>query len=64
MVNIKWLLIRKDNNIIVNSHIIDKEPDCGEPKLLKWVEWNKPLPDDIDSKQYKYTKGKLEAVNG
>ena len=26
---------------------------------MEWIEWNKPLPEDIDSKEYKLVKGEL-----
>ena len=29
---------------------------------MQWQEWNKPLPEDIDSVQYKYENGELKAV--
>jgi hypothetical protein len=37
-------------------------PPCGDTDNMSWVEWNKPLPDDIDTVQYKYENGELKAV--
>jgi len=52
---IDWILIRKDNQKYV-SWGNGTKPEVGEPDLLEWIEWNKELPEDIDTVQYKYDK--------
>jgi hypothetical protein len=56
----KWILIKVGTSDYIGWSKSIKEPICNDSVNLKWVEWNKPLPDDIDSVQYKYGKGKLK----
>ena len=57
------LILESDNSYLGfnPSHNPDpNEPDIGAG--MKEIEWNKPLPEDIDSVQYKYENGTLKAV--
>ena len=54
----KELLIRKsDNKYIDFNPFHDKDHQIIDGYYF--VEWNKPLPEDIDSVQYKYENGAL-----
>ncbi len=53
-----WILIRKDNNKYV-SWGNGTKPPVGEPDLLEWKEWNKPLHEDIDTASYRYENDEL-----
>lgn len=46
-----FLLVKKDGKYVGWSRS-KNTPKCGEPDKLEWVEWNKPLPEDIDGKEY------------
>jgi len=35
------------------------EPPNGDTVNMQWIEWNKPLPEDIDTVGYKYENGEL-----
>jgi hypothetical protein len=64
-----WILIKKSDNTYLNSHRQIEKPKYGnnghetdsDPDV-EWIEWNKPLPDDIDTVPYKYEDGELKAV--
>jgi len=55
----RFILIKKVGNRYM-TWVNAKEPKCAEPEIYEWVGWNKPLPDDIDTIQYKYIDGELE----
>ncbi len=57
-----WLLVKKDGswNGSFNANAIEK-PHCGDSNY-EWIKWGKPLPGDIDTVDYKYSKGKLIKV--
>lgn len=60
----KSLLIKESNNTYMGfepTKNLDPDlPDIGAG--MYEIAWNKPLPEDIDSLQYKYENGELEAV--
>ncbi len=53
-----YILIKKDGTYLGCSKA-PTEPPCGEPDKLEWIEWNKPLPEDIDTGEYKFKNGEL-----
>ena len=53
-----YLLIKKDGTYLGWSRALDTPP-CGDPDNLEWVEWNKPLPEDIDQRSYTFNNGEL-----
>ena len=48
-----WILTKPDGTYLGWSKAVD-EPPCGDPENMQWIEWNKPLPKDIDSASYIY----------
>lgn len=46
-----FLLIKKDGTYLGWSKAIDIPPN-GDPDNLEWIEWNKPLPEDIEEREY------------
>lgn len=55
----KWILINKMSGKFYDKHNSEAIPRNGEPNKIEWIEWNKPLPKDIDRVQYKYENGEL-----
>lgn len=53
-----WILIKKTGEYLGWSKA-DKKPPCGEPDKLEWIEWDKELPEDIDTANYFYKDGEL-----
>lgn len=54
-----YILIKTDGTYLGWS----KAPTVKEAADgMQWIEWNKPLPGDIDSVQYKYENGELKEV--
>ena len=51
-----YILIKKDGTYLGWSKAKTEKP-AGDG--MKWVEWDKPLPEDIDTTQYKYKNGEL-----
>ena len=51
-----YILIKTDNTYLGWSKAPSVKP-AGDG--MQWIEWNKPLPEDIDSKEYKLVKGEL-----
>ena len=47
---------------VVNRYRGNQELTNKHPDLYEWIEWNKPLPEDIDSVQYKYVDCDLERI--
>lgn len=54
-----WILVRKENSVCCNKHRQIEKPKLGNngketdiSDIFVWIEWNKPLPDDIDEKEY------------
>ena len=56
-----YFLIKTDGTYRGWSKAINKPP-CGDPDNYEWISWNKPLPEDIDTVQYKYENGELIAI--
>lgn len=58
-----WILIRKDTQIYIDWANGIK-PNVGEPDLLEWIEWNKPIPPDAGQEGvgYIYDKDLNELV--
>ena len=54
-----WILIKKEDGKYLGWSKAKDKPLCGEPDKLEWVEWRKELPENIDTGNYKYNKGKL-----
>ena len=50
----KWLLINKLTGQYYSKHNSEGIPRNGEPDKIEWIEWNKPLPEDIDLASYVY----------
>lgn len=54
-----YILIKEDGTYLGWSKSKEvKEAGNG----MQWIEWNKPLPNDIETKQYVYEDGELKAV--
>ena len=56
-----FLLIKKDGTYLGWSKAAETPP-CGDIKNMEWIEWNNPLPDDIDISDYMYENGELTIV--
>ena len=54
-----FILCKEDGSYLGWSKAKD-EIESGED--MQWVKWDKTLPDDIDSIEYKYIKGKLKRI--
>jgi len=54
-----YILIKTDGTYLGWSKA-KTEKTAGDG--MQWIEWNKPLPEDIDTVQYKYENGELKAV--
>jgi len=58
----KWLLIRIEDSTVLNTSQMEAPVfgnnghETTESDIFKWHEWNKPLPGDIDEKQYTLTE--------
>ena len=59
-----WILIKKSDGKYLNKHVVTDMPLCGQPDLLKWYEWGKELPADIDTKDYIYDNGEWNKMYG
>lgn len=55
----KWILINKSTKEYYSKHNSETIPRNGDPDKIEWIEWNKPLPEDIDTVGYKYENGEL-----
>ncbi len=51
------ILIKKSDNKYLGWSKAKTEKPAGTG--MEWIEWNKPLPEDIDTEKYKYKNGKL-----
>ena len=52
-----FILVKTDGSKDMGWSKAPKKPE--DVTGLKWYEWNKELPDDIDTKDYKYANGEL-----
>ncbi len=52
-----FILTKTDGNKYMGWSKAPEKPN--DVTGLKWFEWNKELPDDIDTKDYKYVNKKL-----
>lgn len=48
----KWILINKQTGEFYCPHNSETIPRNGQPDKIEWIDWNKPLPEDIDTKLY------------
>ena len=52
-----YILIKEEDNNYLGWSKAPTVKKAGDG--MQWIEWNKPLPEDIDSKEYKLVKGEL-----
>ena len=55
-----FILIKEEDNNYLGWSKAPTVKKAGDG--MRWVEWNKPLPEDIDTIPYKYGNGELKAV--
>ena len=54
-----YILIKTDGTYLGWSKAKDEKPAGAG---MKWIEWGKELPEDIDTADYKYKNGELKKV--
>lgn len=50
----RWILINKESGKYYDNHNSEATPRNGDPDKIEWIEWNKPLPEDVGFISYVY----------
>ena len=59
IIKYNFILIKKIDNKYMGWSKANNKPSSDALNNFEWIEWNKELPDDIDTTDYKYKNNEL-----